>query len=73
MVSLIALFFTCGLASPLGLLMSVIALIWPPRGMAFAGVLLGLIGSAWLFFFGAAILIGIIGFANAPPFPPVQP
>lgn len=64
-VSLVSLFLTCGIASPIGLMMSLVALAWPPRGMAFAGVLLGLLGSAWLFFFGAAIVIGIVGAAGS--------
>lgn len=54
--SLVGLFFCCGLLSPIGLLLSVVALIQPPRGMAFAGTLLGAIGSWWLFAFGLGFL-----------------
>jgi hypothetical protein len=50
---------TCGLLGPLGLLFSLLALIKPPRGMAFAGVVLGSIGSAWLFLGGFALFTAI--------------
>lgn len=68
-VSLIS-FFLCGLTSPLGLMMSLVALFFRPRGMAAAGVLLGALGSWWLFAGGMAIIAaigGLIGLANAPP------
>lgn len=54
-VSLVGL-FTGGILSPLGLLLSFIALFRRPRGMATAGFIIGMIGSiflaAWLAFFG---------------------
>lgn len=56
-VSLVS-FFLCGLSSPIGLLMSGLALFKRPRGMAIAGTILGLLGSAWLFIGGFAILAG---------------
>jgi hypothetical protein len=65
-VSLIS-FFCCGLTAPLGLLMSVIALAWPPRGFAFAGTLLGALGSWWLFFGGFALLMSMIGSSTTQP------
>ena len=52
-------FFTCGFLCPLGLLLSLIALLQPPRGNALAGVILGLIGSWWLWAFGLVILGGL--------------
>lgn len=56
-VSLIS-FFLCGLSSPVGLLLSGLALFKRPRGLAIAGTILGLLGSAWLFIGGFAILAG---------------
>jgi len=54
-VSLVGL-FTGGILSPLGLLLSFIALFRRPRGFATAGFIIGLLGSlflaAWLAFFG---------------------
>ena len=44
-VSLIGVVATCGLLAPVGLLLSTLALFKKPRGFAFAGVVLGLIGS----------------------------
>ncbi len=64
-VSLIGLFFCCGWISPLGLLFSFIALAWAPRGFAFAGVVLGMIGSAWLILIGATFSLGFIGMGAA--------
>lgn len=39
---------SCGLLSPIGLLLSIPALFIRPRGFAIAGLVLGLIGSFWL-------------------------
>lgn len=63
-VSLVGLFASCGLISPVGLVMSLVGLRREPRGLAIAGVVIGLIGSIWLFIalaFGlfAAILAAI--------------
>lgn len=71
-VSVLSLFL-CGLTSPLGLLMSLVGLLFRPRGMAAAGVVLGLLGSWWLFAFGLVMMMGIVGAAlekqntNHPP------
>src|SRR4051794_35388693 len=59
-VSLIS-FFCCGLSAPLGLVMSLVALLWAPRGMAAAGVVLGGLGSWWLFAFGLAMIATLAG------------
>lgn len=59
-VSLIG-FLTCGFISPLGLLFSIIGLFKRPRGLAAAGVVLGTIGSAWLFLGGFVMLAGLVG------------
>lgn len=47
-ISIVGLVFTCGLASPLGLLLSLFGLLSRPRGYALAGVVTGLLGSAWI-------------------------
>lgn len=67
-------FFTCGLVSPLALIMCFIGLFGRPKGMAAAGFILSLIGSWWLFAFGFAIILGMLGLgaagtaiANLPP------
>jgi hypothetical protein len=59
-VSLIS-FFCCGLTAPLGLLMSLIGLLQAPRGMAAAGVILGFLGSWWLWFMGMGMIATITG------------
>lgn len=55
-LSLLGLLGTCGLLSPLGLLLSFIALFKRPRGFAIAGLIIGLLGSIW-----AIILFFVIG------------
>lgn len=70
--SLIGL-FTGGLLSPIGLILGLVALGRPPRGMAIAGVVLGFLGTCGgfilLIVFGAAILavlgIGVLAFTLA--------
>jgi hypothetical protein len=59
-VSLVGL-VSCGLLSPIGLILSFIALFSAPKGFAIAGFVLGLLGSAWVlvFFF----VIGVAGIA----------
>jgi hypothetical protein len=58
-VSLVGLFFSCGLLCPIGLIMSFVALFRSPRGFAAAGFFIGLIGSIIptfiLLIFGVAI------------------
>ena len=71
-VSLISL-FCCGLTSPVGLFLSLVALARPPRGFAFAGVILGGLGSAWLLIGGLAMLLRITDSAKAPPIEPPAP
>ncbi len=58
-LSLIGL-LTCGILSPIGLLISLFGLSREPRGSAVLGVVLGLIGSAWIAFVGYATVTGII-------------
>lgn len=73
-VSLVGI-VTGGILSPIGLLLSLIALFRPPRGFAIAGLIIGLIGSlvllVWLFFFGmmgfACFHIGKIAANTAAP------
>lgn len=47
-VSLVGVFCTCTILSPIGLLLSVIALFKPPRGFAIAGTVIGLAGTVIL-------------------------
>ncbi len=54
-VSLVGL-LSCGLLSPIGLIMSFVALFKRPRGFALAGLVLGLVGSAWVII---AIVFGL--------------
>jgi hypothetical protein len=56
-------FFTCGVLSPIGLVMSLWALRKAPRGAAVAGVLFGLAGTAFVAVAASAV-IGA-GMANA--------
>lgn len=58
-------FLTCGLLSPLALLFAMLAILKPPRGMAFAGLILGALGSWWLVAGGAAIVFGVLGLNEA--------
>lgn len=51
---------TCGCLSPLGLLFSLLGLLSRPRGFAFAGTILGVIGSWWLWAMGFAIVAGLV-------------
>jgi hypothetical protein len=51
---------TCGLLSPLGLLMSMMALRKGPRVAATAGLLLGLIGSLWVAFVSSVVITGAV-------------
>lgn len=63
-VSLLGLFLTCGLLSPVGLFFSGLAMFRKPRGMAFAGVVMGGIGTAWVAVVGGMLAIGLIGGAS---------
>lgn len=66
-------FLSCGLLSPLALLLSFIALFKPPRGLAIAGFVLGLVGSWWVFLGGGLVMVlGLIGLSAAtdPALPP---
>jgi hypothetical protein len=56
-VSLLALIYSAGMLSPVGLVLSFFALFRRPRGFAIAGFVLGLIGSAWIV---AVLLLGLV-------------
>ena len=60
-VSLVGLALTCGLLSPPGLLLSLIALRKPPRGMAWIGVVVGVIGTVLAIVFGLAFVTALLG------------
>ena len=47
---------TFGLLCPIGLLLSIIALFKAPRGFAIAGLVIGVLGSAFLWVFGLTII-----------------
>src|SRR3954462_5124305 len=56
---------TCGVLSPVGLLLSLIGLLKSPRGFAVAGTVLGLIGSVWAVVAGIGIVMGLLGLSRA--------
>ncbi len=56
-VSVIALVFTLGFLSPLGLLISLAGLFSRPRGYALAGVILGFLGSLLIVLFAVVFLM----------------
>ena len=62
-ISLLGLVGTCGLLSPIGLILSLIALRKEPRGLAIAGSIIGFIGSIWIFI--AVLVFGVMMFAAA--------
>lgn len=53
-------FLTCGLLSPIAVLLSFFALFKSPRGFAVAGTVLGLLGSSWMALFGFAFLAALV-------------
>ncbi|PHS00607.1 MAG: hypothetical protein COA78_23690 [Blastopirellula sp.] len=57
-VSLFGLIFTCGLLSPIGLVLSIWAAMYSPKGTAIAGVVIGSIGTILL-----AVCIGTFAMA----------
>lgn len=52
---------SCGLLSPIGLILSFIAVFRQPRGFAIAGLVLGLLGSIWTLVLIAGVGIAMIG------------
>jgi hypothetical protein len=52
---------TCGLLGPVGLLLSLLALVKRPRGLATAGVVIGLLATVWLGLMGAVVVAGMRG------------
>lgn len=63
-LSLIGLLLTCGLLSPLGLLISLAGLLKPPRGMAITGTILGLIGTGFLATIGFGFIMSVLAIAG---------
>ena len=57
-VSLVGL-LSCGILSPIGALLSFVAMFRRPRGLAIAGLVIGLVGSIW-----AIVAFVLIGFAT---------
>ncbi|HRP61708.1 MAG TPA: hypothetical protein PK400_00255 [Phycisphaerales bacterium] len=60
-ISLIGLVLSAGLLSPVGMVISFVAMFREPRGLAFAGFILGVIGSAWLLVLGFILAIALAG------------
>jgi hypothetical protein len=60
-LSLVGLIATCGLLNPISLLLSLIALLWRPRGFAVAGTIISLVGTAFLVTVGFGIVAGFMG------------
>jgi hypothetical protein len=56
---------TCGVLSPVGLILSLIALVKPPRGFAIAGTVIGIVGSIWVIFAGFAMVAAALGIRTA--------
>jgi hypothetical protein len=56
---------TCGVLSPIGLLLSLIGLMKPPRGFAVAGAIIGAVGSIWMAIAGFAIVMAALGIGAA--------
>lgn len=64
--SLVGLVFTGGLLCPIGLVLSLVALGRPPRGFAWAGLILGLLGTCgWglLIIFAGGMILAALGLA----------
>lgn len=61
-VSLVGLIFTCTILCPLGLLISMIGLMKPRRGLAIAGTAIGLLGSIIL---GVSCFVAVTGYCSA--------
>lgn len=55
-VSLVGLVASCGLLSPIGAVLSLVAMSKRPKGLAIAGFVLGLIGSLWI----VALIVGVV-------------
>jgi hypothetical protein len=53
--------FTCGFLHPLSLLISLVGLMWKPRGLAIGGVIISLLGSGFLIVSGYALVLGFLG------------
>ncbi len=69
-VSLVGI-ISCGVLSPIGLLLSFIAIFRAPRGFALAGLIIGFLGSVWAIFIlllgGLSILLAAVGIGAAVP------
>ena len=52
---------SCGLLSPIGLIISVFGLHKEPRGLAIAGLILGIVGSTWMALFGLGMVLAFLG------------
>jgi len=67
-VSLVG-FLSCGLLSPIGLILSIIGMRKEPKGLAIAGLILGILGTIGTIiifgFFGLGAILAILGVAAA--------
>ena len=57
--------FSCGFFSPLALILSAVALRREPRGLAIAGLILGILGSTWFFIWGLGFILALLGIGVA--------
>lgn len=68
-VSLVGFVACGGLICPIGLILSLVALGKRPRGFAIAGLVLGILGSLWIFvlffFIGLGALLALVGLGLA--------
>lgn len=63
-VSLVG-WLSCGLLSPVGLILSFCGLFKQPKGFAIAGTIIGALGSIFLVVMGIGIVLGILGIGAA--------
>ena len=68
-ISLVGLVCTWGALSPVGMVLSFIAMFKEPKGLAIAGFILGLLGSFWIIiaivFIGLGTILAAFGVATA--------
>ena len=60
--------FSCGFFSPLALILSAVALRREPRGLAIAGLILGILGSTWFIIGGLGFILALLGIGAAANF-----
>jgi type II secretory pathway pseudopilin PulG len=56
---------SCGLLSPIGLILSIVGLFKAPRGFAIAGTVIGALGSLFMALMGLTLVLGFLGLGKA--------